>query len=45
MCNNNKLSNSLLTNLVFNPLMHKIPKWSDTLKNLAGNIAKFLKCV
>ena len=27
-------------------LMHNVPKWSDTrYKNLAANVARFLKCV
>ena len=28
-----------------NPLMHNVPKWTDTLKNLAACAARFLKCV
>ena len=25
--------------------MHNIPKWSDTLKNLAASAARFLMCL
>ena len=28
-----------------NPLMHNVTKWSDTLKNLAVFVARFLKFV
>ena len=28
-----------------NLLIHNVPKWSDTLKNLAANASRFLKCV
>ena len=36
---------SLIWQVVFNPLMHNDPRWSDTLKNLAAFAARFLKCV
>ena len=30
---------------MFNFLMHNVPKWSDTFKNLTASTARFLKCV
>ena len=29
----------------FNPLMHNVRKWPDTLKILQQNVARFLKCI